>query len=233
MARLEHEQRNIWVTCDCGKRLRASARLLGRRAKCPRCDAQFVVMPSFDEASELLDSTHPPERGKMFVETPQKKRLLPFAFLVFLVGLSGRVTAANPPGYNSVHNLPGDRVLVLPYFPAAPNVVMYEIPNQPSARQLQRNALRKQHAAAANAAKSKQRETGAAQQLAEPPNEVPVGATEEEQLRHAVHAMAAKQPRRIGPKARALVYREAKACSLTVEEYVNLYLETELQRHEE
>ena len=80
---------------------------------------------------------------------------------------------------------------------------MYEIPNQPSARQLQRNALRKQHAAAANAAKSKQWETGAAQQLAEPPNEVPVGATEEEQLRHAVHAMAAKRVR--GRSATGLV----------------------------
>ena len=150
MARREHEQRIIWLRCQCGKRLRAPAALTGRKAQCPRCGAQFVVMPSFEEASELLDGAPSPERGKIFVETSQTRRLLPFAFLILLIWFPKSVLAANPPGYNSVHNLPGNRVQIMPYFPAMPAVFMYEIPNQPSARQLQRNALRKQHAAAAN-----------------------------------------------------------------------------------
>ena len=95
MAGTERDKRDIWLRCECGKRLRASAALAGRRAQCPRCGAKIVVMPSFEEVSEMLEAAPSKERRTMFVQTRRKKRFTRIFILLLSIGWPGIGLAGN------------------------------------------------------------------------------------------------------------------------------------------
>lgn len=221
--RSERKRHDIHLRCLCGKELRAPARLAGQQALCPRCGIELTVMPTFDDVTALLAERAAAPRGSRRMRLYGRQALLGLWSLAACIVLADQA-AAIPPAFDSTQTIYANSVQIrLDY--RLPGIQLYALPYGLSSKQRWRNSLRKQHAAAANAAKA--RPFDAFAPAADPPQAGLAGLTEDTVLREAVHAWAAGRDRTLGPRARQLLHREAKACSLTIEEYVQLYLETE------